>query len=171
MLSRNAGRILQVGSVASFMPAPLQSVYGATKAFILSFSEALQEELKDSGVTVTLLFPPATDTNFFRVAGSQNSKMAQGDLATAEEVAASGFEALMKGDARAVPTFKAKAEVAASNILPNSVLATAMHQQSEEEKPKRATRARKETTPKTTPAEGSEAVTTPKKRTTTRKKE
>jgi uncharacterized protein len=170
MLSRNAGRILQLGSVVSFMPAPLQSVYGATKAFILSFSEALQEELKGTGVTVTVLSPPATDTNFFRVAGAEKSKIAQGDLATAEEVAASGFEALMKGEARAVPTFKAKAEVAASNILPNSVLATAMHQQSEEEKPKRATRARKETSPKTTPTEGSEAVT-PKKRTTTRKKE
>lgn len=135
MLNRGSGKILQLGSVASFMPAPLQSVYGATKAFILSFSEALQEELKDTPVTVTILCPPATDTNFFNVAGAQDSKIAQGNLATAEEVAVSGYEALMKGNARAVPTFKAKLEVAQSNILPDSLLATVMHKQSEEKKP------------------------------------
>ncbi|MGV3587506.1 MAG: SDR family NAD(P)-dependent oxidoreductase [Adhaeribacter sp.] len=146
ILRLQRGKILQVGSVASFMPAPLQSVYGATKAFILSFSEALQEELKETGVTVTVLCPPATDTNFFRVAGAENSKIAQGSLASAEEVAAGGYAALMKGEARAVPTFKAKAEVAASNILPDSVMAAAMHKQSEEVKPKRASRAKKETT-------------------------
>ena len=171
MLSRNAGRILQLGSVASFMPAPLQSVYGATKAFILSFSEALQEELKDTGVTVTVLSPPATDTNFFKVAGAQNSKMAQGNLATAEEVAKSGFEALMKGDARAIPTLKAKAEVAASNILPDSVMASAMHKQSEEVKPKRGSRAKKETPVNITPAEANPAETPSKKRASTQKKE
>jgi short-subunit dehydrogenase len=146
MLSRGSGRILQVGSVASFMPAPLQAVYGATKAFILSFSEALQNELKDTGVTLTVLYPPATDTNFFRVAGAENSKMAQGDIATPEEVAISGYEALKNGDARAVPTFKAKAEVAVSNILPDSVVAAAMHKQSEEVKPKKTSRTKKDNT-------------------------
>jgi len=146
MLNRNNGKILQLGSVASFMPAPLQSVYGATKAFILSFSEALQEELKDTDVTVTVLCPPATDTNFFRVAGAENSKMVQdGSMASAEEVAAGGYEALMKGDARAVPTFKAKMEVAQANILPDSVVASMMHKQSEEKKPKK-TAGKKEST-------------------------
>ena len=136
MLNRGSGRILQVGSVASFMPAPLQSVYGATKAFILSFSEALQEELKDTPVTVTVLCPPATDTNFFNVAGAQDSKLAQGDLASAQEVAETGYKALMAGDARAVPTFKAKLQVAQSSILPDALLAKAMHKQSEEKKPR-----------------------------------
>jgi len=146
MLSRNAGKILQLGSVASFMPAPLQSVYGATKAFILSFSEALQEELKEGNVTVTVLCPPATDTNFFKVAGAENSKIVQdGSMASAEEVAAGGYEALMKGDARAVPTFKAKMTVAQANILPDSVVASMMHKQSEEKKPKK-TAGKKEST-------------------------
>ena len=146
MLNRNSGKILQLGSVASFMPAPLQSVYGATKAFILSFSEALQEELKESNVTVTVLCPPATDTNFFKVAGAQDSKIAQGNLATPEEVAAGGYEALMKGDARAIPTFKAKIQVAQSNILLDSMVAAAMHKQSEKVKPKKAA-SKKESAP------------------------
>lgn len=137
MLNRGSGKILQVGSVASFTPTPLQSVYGATKAFILSFTEALQEELKEAPVTATVLCPPATDTNFFNVAGAQDSKMAQGNLATPEEVAASGYEALMKGDARAVPTFKAKLQVAQSTILPDALNATLMHKQSEEKKPRK----------------------------------
>jgi uncharacterized protein len=171
MLRRDSGKILQVGSVASFMPAPLQSVYGATKAFILSFSEALQEELKNTGVTLTVLCPPATDTNFFRVAGAENSKIAQGNLATAEEVAVGGFEALMKGDARAVPTFKATAEIAASNILPDSVMATAMHKQSEEVKPKRAGRTKKDSISSTIQPETASTATPPKKRTAPRKKE
>ena len=171
MLRRDSGKILQVGSVTSFMPAPLQSVYGATKAFILSFSEALQEELKNTGVTLTVLCPPATDTNFFRVAGAENSKIAQGNLATAEEVAIGGFTALMKGDARAVPTFKAKAEVAASHILPDSVMATAMHKQSEEVKPKRAGRTKKDSISSTAQPETASTAVPSKKRTTTRKKE
>lgn len=138
MLNRGSGKILQLGSVASFTPTPLQAVYGATKAFILSFSEALREELKDTPVTVTVLCPPATATNFFNVAGAQDSKIAQGNLATAEEVAAGGYEALMKGDARAVPTLKAKIQVAQSTILPDALNATFMHKQSEETKPKKS---------------------------------
>jgi uncharacterized protein len=163
MLNRRAGRILQLGSVASFMPAPLQAVYGATKAFILSFSEALQEELKDTSVTVTVLCPPATDTNFFRVAGAQNSKIAQGNLATPEEVALGGYQALMKGDARAVPTFKAKVEVAASNILPDSVLAASMHKQSEEVKPGKAMKknTRKKESANTGPEPAAEVTANP----------
>ena len=145
MLNRGSGRILQVGSVASFTPTPLQSVYGATKAFILSFSEALQEELKDTPVTVTVLCPPATDTNFFNVAGAQDSKIAQGNLASPEEVAATGFKALMAGDARAVPTFKAKLQVAQSTILPDALNATLMHKQSEEQKPKKKTTSSQKT--------------------------
>lgn len=167
MLSRNAGKILQVGSVASFVPAPLQSVYGATKAFILSFSEALQEELKESAVTVTVLCPPATDTNFFKVAGAENSKIAQGSLATPEEVAQGGYKALLKGDARAVPTLKAKFTVAQSTILPDSVLATAMHKQSEEKKPKKTATKKESGTKAEAPKTSSE--TTKKKSTSTTK--
>ncbi|QMU26828.1 SDR family NAD(P)-dependent oxidoreductase [Adhaeribacter radiodurans] len=147
LLNQGSGKILQVGSVASFTPTPLQSVYGATKAFILSFSEALQEELKDSPVSVTILCPPATDTNFFNVAGAQNSKIAQGDLATPEEVASTAYKALLAGDKRAVPTFKAKIQVAQSAILPDALNATLMHKQSEETtKPKKSSSKKTSTT-------------------------
>ncbi len=161
MLNRGSGKILQLGSVASFTPTPLQSVYGATKAFILSFSEALQEELKGTPVTVTVLCPPATETNFFNVAGAQDSKIAQGNLATAQEVAESGYKALMAGDARAVPTFKAKLEVATSTLLPDSVSATLMHKQSEEVKlGKKKTTAAK-TTASARPKKGATIISEP----------
>lgn len=172
MLSRNVGKILQVGSVASFAPSPLQSVYGATKAFTLYFSEALQEELKETGVTVTILCPPATDTNFFNVAGAQNSRLAQPPLTSPEEVTRAGYAGLMKNEARVIPTLKAKAQVASATILPDSVMATAMKKMTEEVIPKRASRAKKESTLPGTPlAEEEQLPTAPKKRTTSRKKE
>ncbi|WP_051359657.1 SDR family NAD(P)-dependent oxidoreductase [Adhaeribacter aquaticus] len=164
MISRNAGKILQVGSVASFMPAPLQSVYGATKAFVLSFGEALQEELKGTKVTVSLLFPPATDTNFFNVAGAQDTVLANGNLATAKEVAESGYKGFMKGQARIVPTLKGKIEVIQSNILPDAALAKAMKKQSEEIKSKKTATKKAATTE--APATTSSETETPKKRTT-----
>jgi short-subunit dehydrogenase len=134
MLQRKSGRVLQLGSVVSFMPAPLMAVYAATKAYVLSFTEALQNELKDSGVTMTVLCPPATDTNFFKVADAENTKAAQGDLATPEEVAQAGYDALMKGEARALPTFTAQMQAASRNITPDSVLAAQMRKQMEEDK-------------------------------------
>jgi short-subunit dehydrogenase len=66
MRSRGEGRILLTGSIAGFMPGSYQAVYNGTKAFINSFSFALREELKDTGVTVSCLMPGATDTEFFR---------------------------------------------------------------------------------------------------------
>ncbi|PSR54283.1 short-chain dehydrogenase [Adhaeribacter arboris] len=172
LLNQGSGKILQVGSVASFTPTPLQSVYGATKAFILSFSEALQEELKDSPVTVTILCPPATDTNFFNVAGAQDSKIAQGNLATPEEVATTAYQALMAGDKRAIPTFKAKLQVAQSAILPDALNATLMHKQSEETtKPKKSSSKKASTTPVVAPESASLPVTeTPAPASTARKK-
>ncbi|QNF35298.1 SDR family oxidoreductase [Adhaeribacter swui] len=162
LLNQGSGKILQVGSVASFTPTPLQAVYGATKSFILSFSEALQEELKDSPVSVTILCPPATDTNFFNVAGAQNSKIAQGDLATPEEVAATAYKALLAGDKRAVPTFKAKIQVAQSSILPDALNATLMHKQSEETtKPKKASAKKANAATATSPGLDLPAANTP----------
>lgn len=132
MLSRGTGKILQLGSITSFIPSPLMAVYGGTKAFVLSFSEALQNELKDTGVIVTVLCPPATDTNFFMAADAEDSRAAQGNLATPEEVAKVGYEALMKGEARAIPTFSAKVQAGLSNVLPDQALSAAMRKQMEE---------------------------------------
>lgn len=134
MVARNSGKILQLGSVVSFMPNPLQAVYAATKAFILSFSEAVQNEIKDSNVTMTILCPPATDTNFFHVAGAEDTKIAQGDLADPAKVAEEGYKGLMNGDKRVLPTMSAKMNFASSALFPDSVLATLMKTQMKEVK-------------------------------------
>jgi uncharacterized protein len=98
MLRRNQGRVLFTSSIAATMPAPFEGVYGASKAFLLSFSEALRHELKDTGVTVTALMPGATETNFFHRAGMDDTKVGASEKDSAEQVAKDGFEALMAGD-------------------------------------------------------------------------
>jgi short-subunit dehydrogenase len=130
MIARNEGRILQVGSVASFAPSPCQAVYAATKAFVLSFAEAVQHELKQqkSAVKMTILCPPPTDTNFFRTAHAENTRAAA-HPASARAVAEEGYDALMDGAARSLPTLGAKANFFSSLLLPDSVLATLMNTQ------------------------------------------
>ena len=131
MLNRNSGKILNVASEAAFMPIPLLSVYAASKAYVLSFSEALQNELKDTGVKLSILCPAATDTNFFRVAGAENTRVAQGDLDSPVDVAKAAYEGLMKGEARILPTAKAKMHVAQGNLMPDAMLAAQMRKQME----------------------------------------
>ncbi|GAA2845995.1 SDR family NAD(P)-dependent oxidoreductase [Streptosporangium fragile] len=97
MVERGRGRILFTSSVAATMPGPFQAVYSASKAFLYSFSEALREELKDTGVTVTALLPGPTDTRFFERAGMLDTKVATGKKDDPAEVARDGFEALMAG--------------------------------------------------------------------------
>jgi short-subunit dehydrogenase len=99
MVSRNHGRILITSSIAAEMPAPLEAVYGATKAFELSFVNALRNELKDTEVTVTALQPGPTNTNFFHRAGLDNTEVGSKGKETnqPEEVARQGFEAMMAG--------------------------------------------------------------------------
>jgi uncharacterized protein len=96
--------ILNLGSIASFQPGPLMAVYYATKAYVLSFSEAIRYELQETGISVTCLCPPATDTNFDERAGMQKSKaMAQAKMWTAAEVAQIGYEAMLRKDDIVVP--------------------------------------------------------------------
>jgi len=103
MIQRNEGRILQVGSEVSKAPAPLLSVYAASKAFHLSFTEALINEVKDTNVTLTLLMPGATDTDFFRKAEAEDTvNYREKELGSPEEVATDAFDALMKGERRVV---------------------------------------------------------------------
>jgi short-subunit dehydrogenase len=133
MKARNSGKILQLGSVVSELPAPYQAVYGGTKAYVLSFSEALISELKDSAVTVSVLQPGATDTDFFDKAGAQDSKLVQdkSKLADPAKVAKDGYDALMSGDDKVVSGFKNKAQIAMANITPDTMLADQMNKQSE----------------------------------------
>lgn len=130
MVTRNEGRILQLGSIASFSPSPCQAVYAATKAFVLSFTEAVQHELKQkkSAVTMTILCPPPTDTNFFHVAHAENTRAAA-HPASARDVAEEGYDALMEGAARSLPTLGAKVNFFSSLLLPDSMLATLMNTQ------------------------------------------
>lgn len=98
MVSRHSGRILNVASVASFQPGPLMAVYYATKAYVLSFSEALSEELAESGVTVTALCPGPTATEFHARAGiRQNGRLQSTTMSTSRAVAESGIRALLSG--------------------------------------------------------------------------
>ncbi|MGE5432164.1 MAG: SDR family NAD(P)-dependent oxidoreductase [Syntrophomonadaceae bacterium] len=103
MAMRGKGRILNVASTAAFQPGPLMAVYYATKAYVLSFSEALANELKDKGVSVTALCPGPTKSGFQRRASLKNARLfKKGAVASAEDVAAYGFEAMMKGKVVAI---------------------------------------------------------------------
>ncbi len=97
MMQRHWGKILNLGSTAAFVPGPRAAVYCASKAYVLSFSEALAEELRDSGVTVTALCPGPTKTEFAERAQLTDTKLFQGRLLSAAEVAQAGYRALMRG--------------------------------------------------------------------------
>ncbi len=124
MLKRKSGGILNVASVASFQPGPLIAVYYASKAFVLSFSEAIAEELRNSGVTVTCLCPGPTATNFADTAGITNSRMmTQLRVENAEDVARTGYSALMKGDRVALTTMRNKVMVMSERFAPRTLVA------------------------------------------------
>ncbi|MBO0939617.1 SDR family oxidoreductase [Fibrella sp. HMF5335] len=124
MVAHNEGKILMLGSEVSVFPNPLMAVYGATKAFIKSFSEAIRNELKDTNVTVTVLMPGATNTNFFKTAGAENVKGADPNkTADPAAVAKEGYEALMSGKDHVVAGWMNKARVAMAHILPDPLLA------------------------------------------------
>jgi len=103
MLARRSGRIMNVASTAGFQPGPLMAVYYATKAYVISFSEALANELKDSGVTVTCFCPGATHTGFAKRAGNDKSRLfKQLGAMNADKVALDGYRALMEGRTLAI---------------------------------------------------------------------
>ena len=129
MHSRGEGRVLFTSSIASTMPGSFQAVYNASKSFVQSFAEALQEELKDSGVTITSLMPGPTETNFFHRADMDDTKVGASSKDSAEQVAKQGFEALMKGEKKLVAGgLGTKAQGLAAKVLPDSVKG-AMHRQ------------------------------------------
>jgi short-subunit dehydrogenase len=123
MRAQGAGRILITGSIAGFMPGTFQAVYNGTKAFVDSFSFALRNELKDSGVTVTCLMPGATETEFFARAGMLDTKVGQEKKDDPADVARLGFDAMMRGDGDIVSGWKNKLFSALANITPAGILA------------------------------------------------
>jgi hypothetical protein len=116
MLEQKSGRILNNASVGGFEPGPMLAVYHATKAFVLSVTEALTVELKDTGITVTALCPGPTDTDFFPKAGMMATRAFQHAMAP-QDVAKAGYEALMKGDPVVVPGGMNKALVFARRFM------------------------------------------------------
>jgi len=97
MAAQGGGKILNVGSTAGFLPGPNQAVYFATKAFVQSFSQAVDHELKDKNVTCTVLAPGYVETEFAKAANLEGTKMVKRGGATAASVAKHGYDAMMKG--------------------------------------------------------------------------
>ncbi|WP_343640724.1 SDR family NAD(P)-dependent oxidoreductase [Roseateles sp.] len=123
MRDRNAGKILITGSIAGLMPGTFQAVYNGTKAFIDSFAYALRNELKDTNVSVTVLMPGPTDTEFFHRAGLMDTKVGTDKKQPPEEVAKTGYEAMEDGESAVVAGWKNKLQAVLANVTPAEVLA------------------------------------------------
>jgi short-subunit dehydrogenase len=122
MINREEGKILNVSSLAAFQPGPTMSVYFASKAFVLSFSEALNNEIRDKGITVTALCPSSTESNFHAVALGDPKLVKERKMMTATEVADIGYRAMMKGKPVVIPGFKNSFLAFASRFASREVL-------------------------------------------------
>lgn len=123
MIARKSGKVLNVASIAAFLPGPLMAVYYATKAYVLSFSIAIREELKGTGVSVTVLCPRQTQTGFAERAGLANSKLFTRNLLTAAEVAQVGYEGLKKNKAIVFSDNSSYLLTIALRLVPHTVAA------------------------------------------------
>ena len=122
MAGRGDGRVLFTSSIASTMPGTYQAVYNASKSFVQSFAQAVQEELRDSGVTITSLMPGPTETDFFHRAGMDDTRVGSGSKDSAAQVAKQGYEALMAGEKKLVGGgVGTRVQGAAAKVLPDSV--------------------------------------------------
>lgn len=132
MASRDEGKVLITSSIASTMPGSFHAVYNASKSFLQSFTEALQNELKDTGITITSLLPGPTETNFFDRAHMDDTKVGQMDKDDPAQVAKQGFEALMKGKKTIVASsMKTKAQAVVNKVLPDKIKAAAHRRMAE----------------------------------------
>lgn len=122
MVNRGHGRILITASVAALAPSPKLAVYSATKAFDFAFAEAIANELKDTGVTVTALMPDATDTDFFERADAENSAIGQAEKTDPATIAKAGYTAMMKGSDHVVAPFTARMKLALVSVIPESLV-------------------------------------------------
>ncbi len=128
MLERGSGRIMNVASTAAFQPGPLLAVYYATKAYVLSFSEALAEETRGSGVTVTALCPGPTASGFQASAEMEDSRLVKGrKLPSAASVATYGVKAMQRGDVVAVPGIGNKMLAASIRVSPRPIVRRTVH--------------------------------------------
>jgi short-subunit dehydrogenase len=123
MRQAGQGRILVTGSIAGYLPGAYQAVYNGTKAFVDNFTVGLREEIKDTGVTVTLLMPGATDTEFFGRAGMEDTKVGTAKKDDPADVAKTGWAAMQRGDADVVYGMHNKAQTVVADVMPASVTA------------------------------------------------
>lgn len=124
MVTAGTGKVLFTSSIASTMPGSLQTVYNASKSFVQSFAEALQDELRDTDVTVTSLMPGPTDTNFFKRAGMLDTLVGRMPKDDPGDVAKQGYDALMGGKRKVVAASPlSKVMGVANRVLPDSVKA------------------------------------------------
>jgi hypothetical protein len=124
MLTRKTGRILNVASLAAYLPGPFMAVYYATKAYVLSFSEALSSELSGTGITVTALCPGATKTEFQKRAGIGEAAHLKGNATTSTEVAQLGYTAMMRGQPTIITGLANNLSAFALRFLPRTTAAT-----------------------------------------------
>jgi hypothetical protein len=127
MIGRKRGGILNVGSVAGFLPGPNMTVYYATKAFVLSFTEALAEELEGTGVTVSAFCPGGTETNFSRIAREGKSRISKTKKMPAEQAARYGHRAFRKNRVVTIPGFQNRFMVFLTRFLPRWAVRKAAH--------------------------------------------
>lgn len=125
MIYRGFGKILNVASTASFQPGPGMAVYFATKAYVLSFSEAINEEVRNSGVTITALCPGSTASGFHEAAMGNGSGVKERKLPSARKVAEFGYKAMMSGKAVAIPGIKNSIMAASVRFIPRSIVVRA----------------------------------------------
>lgn len=124
MVARGSGRVLFTSSIAALMPGPYYAIYAASKSFVQSFAQAIRNELKDTGVSVTALQPAATDTNFFERADMEDTRAGTGPKADPADVAKEGFAAMMAGKDHVITGgLPNKIQGAVSGIIPETVRA------------------------------------------------
>lgn len=122
MIQRNQGKILNIASTAAFQPGPLMAVYYATKAYVLSFTEALENELKGTGVTVSALCPGATETGFSKAANLEESKLFASSVMDVKTVVDIGYTQLFKKKTVIIPGFKNKLLAASVRFMPRKMV-------------------------------------------------
>jgi len=122
MIAQKWGRVLNVASMAAFIPGPLMAVYYASKAYVLSFSAAIANELRGTGVTVTCLAPGATETGFQERSKMGDVPLFRVDLAGASSVAKAGYRGMKKGKPLVVPGLKNKVVAFSTKLLPRALM-------------------------------------------------
>jgi len=123
MIEAHSGRIMNVASTAAFQPGPLMALYYASKAFVLHFSEAINNELKGTGVTVTVLCPGPTETGFQARAAMEDSRLTRmGMMMSAKDVAEKGYRALMRGKTVYIPGLRNRLLAQSVRLTPRKLV-------------------------------------------------